>query len=106
MLQKRFYFQFYEFYLFQLIYPKLYILVEVLLILFFEHYIISNKPYADCFIFNNESINKIKEAVIIEGPEGELNSSEENNPIITDNNPPIIENIIIFFYRNCNNSGH
>ena len=39
----------------------------------------------DCFIFNNESINKIKDAVIIEGPDAVLNSSEENNPIITDN---------------------
>ena len=51
----------------------------------------------DCFIFNNDSINKIKEAVIIEGPDGELNSSEENNPIITDNNPPIIEKSTSFF---------
>ena len=50
----------------------------------------------DCFIFNNESINKIKDAVIIEGPDAVLNSSEENNPIITDNKPPIIENITIF----------
>ena len=50
----------------------------------------------DCFIFNNESINKIKDAVIIEGPDAVLNSSEENNPIITDNRPPIIENITIF----------
>ena len=46
----------------------------------------------DCFIFNNESTNKIKDAVIIEGPDAVLNSSEENNPIITDSKPPIIEN--------------
>ena len=45
----------------------------------------------DCFIFNNESINKTNDAVIIEGPEGVLNSNEENNPMITDNNPPMIE---------------
>ena len=44
----------------------------------------------DCFIFNNESINKIKDAVTIEGPDAVLNSSEENNPIITDSKPPII----------------
>ena len=46
----------------------------------------------DCFIFNNESINKIKDAVIIEGPDAVLNSNDENNPIITDSKPPIIEN--------------
>ena len=50
----------------------------------------------DCFIFNNESINRTKAAVIIEGPDAVLNSSEENSPIITDNNPPIIENSTIF----------
>ena len=50
----------------------------------------------DCFIFNNESINRTKDAVIIEGPDAVLNSSEENSPIITDNNPPIIENSTIF----------
>ena len=50
----------------------------------------------DCFIFNNESINKTKDAVIIEGPDAVLNSSDENSPIITDNKPPIIENITIF----------
>ena len=50
----------------------------------------------DCFIFNNESINKIKDAVIIEGPDAVLNSSEENNPIITDSKPPIIANSTIF----------
>ena len=51
----------------------------------------------DCFIFNNESTNKIKDAVIIEGPDAVLNSSEANNPKITDNKPPIIENNTIFF---------
>ena len=50
----------------------------------------------DCFIFNNESINKTNDAVIIEGPDGVLNSSDENNPIITDNTPPMIENNTIF----------
>ena len=50
----------------------------------------------DCFIFNNESINKTKDAVIIEGPDAVLNSSEENSPIITDNKPPIMENSTIF----------
>ena len=50
----------------------------------------------DCFIFNNESINKTNDAVIIEGPDAVLNSSEENSPITTDNKPPIIENNIIF----------
>ena len=47
-------------------------------------------------MFNNDKINKNKEAAIIDGPDAVLNSNEENNPIITDNNPPIIENIIIF----------
>ena len=50
----------------------------------------------DCFIFNNESINRTKDAVIIEGPDAVLNSSEENSPINTDNKPPIIENNTIF----------
>ena len=50
----------------------------------------------DCFIFNNESINRTKDAVIIEGPDAVLNTSEENSPITTDNKPPIIENNIIF----------
>ena len=36
-------------------------------------------------------MNKNKAAAIIEGPEGVLNSNEENNPMITDNNPPMIE---------------
>ena len=46
---------------------------------------------------NNEIINKIKAAATIEGPDGVLNSNEENNPKNTDNNPPIIENITIFW---------
>ena len=50
----------------------------------------------DCFIFNNESINRIKDAVIIEGPDAVLNSSEENKPITTDSKPPITENNTIF----------
>ena len=50
----------------------------------------------DCFIFNNESINRTKDAVIIEGPDAVLNSNEENSPITTDNKPPIIENNTIF----------
>ena len=50
----------------------------------------------DCFIFNNESINRTKDAAIIEGPDGVLNSNDENRPIITDNKPPIIENRTIF----------
>ena len=32
----------------------------------------------------------------MDGPDGVLNSNEENNPIKTDNNPPIIEKITIF----------
>ena len=48
-------------------------------------------------MFNNDKINKNKEAAIIDGPEAVLNSNEENNPIITDNRPPIIEKITIFF---------
>ena len=47
-------------------------------------------------MFNNDKINKNKEAAIIDGPEAVLNSNEENNPKITDNNPPIIEYITIF----------
>ena len=42
-------------------------------------------------MLSNESINNIKAAVIIDGPEEVLNSNEENNPKITDNNPPMIE---------------
>ena len=48
-------------------------------------------------MFSNDKINKNKEAVIIEGPDAVLNSSEENNPKITDNKPPIIEYITIFW---------
>ena len=42
-------------------------------------------------------MNNNKAAAIIDGPDGVLNSKEENNPINTDNNPPIIEYITIFF---------
>ena len=42
-------------------------------------------------MFSNESINKNKEAAIIDGPDDVLNSKEENNPKITDNKPPMIE---------------
>ena len=49
-----------------------------------------------CFILNKEIINKNKAAASIDGPEGVLNSNDENRPIKTDNNPPIIEKIIIF----------
>ena len=48
-------------------------------------------------MFNNDKINKNKEAAIIDGPEAVLNSNEENNPKITDNNPPIIEYITILW---------
>ena len=48
-------------------------------------------------MFNNDKINKNKEAAIIDGPEAVLNSNEENNPKITDNKPPIIEYITIFW---------
>ena len=48
-------------------------------------------------MFNNDKINKNKEAAIIEGPEAVLNSNEENNPKITDNKPPIIEYITILW---------
>ena len=49
-----------------------------------------------CFILNKEIINKNKAAAIIDGPEGVLNSNDENRPIKTDNNPPIIEKTTIF----------
>ena len=42
-------------------------------------------------MFNNDKINKNKEAAIIDGPDAVLNSSEENSPKITDNKPPMIE---------------
>ena len=32
---------------------------------------------------------------MIEGPEGVLNSKDENNPIITDKSPPTIDSITI-----------
>ena len=38
-----------------------------------------------CFILNKEIINKNKAAAIIDGPEGVLNSNDENRPIKTDN---------------------
>ena len=44
----------------------------------------------------SEKQNKSKAAVIIEGPEAELNSKDENNPISTDNNPPNIDNLTIW----------
>ena len=50
-----------------------------------------------CFILNKEIINKNKAAAIIDGPEGVLNSNDENRPIKTDNSPPIIEKTTIFF---------
>ena len=37
----------------------------------------------------------IKAAVIIEGPDGVLNSKDENNPIITEKSPLTIDNITI-----------
>ena len=43
-----------------------------------------------CFILNKEIINKNKAAAIIDGPEGVLNSNDENRPIKTDNNPPTV----------------
>jgi len=42
-------------------------------------------------MFNKDNMNNIKAATIIDGPDDELNSNDENNPNITDNNPPIIE---------------
>ena len=44
----------------------------------------------------SERQNKSKAAVIIEGPEAELNSKDENNPISTDNNPPNMDNLTIW----------
>ena len=41
-------------------------------------------------------MNNTSAAATIEGPDGVLNSNEENSPINTDSNPPIIENITIF----------
>ena len=49
-----------------------------------------------CFILNKEIINKNKAAAIIDGPEGVLNSNDENRPIKTDSKPPIIEYVTIF----------
>ena len=43
----------------------------------------------------SEKQNKIKAAVIIEGPDAELNSKDENNPITTDSKPPSIESLTI-----------
>ena len=45
----------------------------------------------DCLILSKDNINKIKEAIIIEGPDDVLNSRDENNPNTTDNKPPMIE---------------
>ena len=46
-------------------------------------------------MLNSDRINNNKDAAMIEGPEGVLNSNEENKPIITDNKPPITEKITI-----------
>ena len=43
-------------------------------------------------------MNKNNAAAIIDGPEGVLNSNDENRPIKTDNNPPIIENNTCLLY--------
>ena len=48
-------------------------------------------------MLSKDNINKIKEAIIIEGPDDVLNSRDENSPNNTDNNPPIIENNTIFW---------
>ena len=48
-------------------------------------------------MLSKDNINKIKEAIIIEGPDDVLNSNDENRPNNTDNNPPIIENNTIFW---------
>ena len=42
-------------------------------------------------MLSKDNINKIKEAIIIEGPDDVLNSRDENNPNTTDNKPPMIE---------------
>ena len=43
----------------------------------------------------SEKQNNNKAAVIIEGPDAELNSKDENNPINTDNKPPSIDSLTI-----------
>ena len=48
-------------------------------------------------MFSSESMNKTKEAAIIDGPEEVLNSSEVNKPKTTDSKPPRIEKITIPF---------
>lgn len=44
----------------------------------------------------SERQNKSKAAVIIDGPEAELNSKDENNPSSTDNSPPNIDSLTIW----------
>ena len=46
-------------------------------------------------IYRRKKQNKTKAAVIIEGPEAELNSKDENSPINTDNKPPNIDSLTI-----------
>ena len=43
----------------------------------------------------SEKQNKIKAALIIDGPEAELNSKDEKSPISTDNKPPNIDSLTI-----------
>ena len=43
----------------------------------------------------SEKQNKSKAAEIIEGPDAELNSKDENNPISTDNKPPSMDSLTI-----------
>ena len=67
---------------------------------FFESYSILPIPYyffncLNLFIFKNDKINKSNAAVIIEGPDAELNCIEENNPTRTANMPPIIDKTTI-----------
>ena len=42
-------------------------------------------------MLSKDNINKIKEAIIIDGPDDVLNSNEVNKPNITDSKPPSIE---------------
>ena len=91
------------------------LLVDFLKVFVFEAYI---NLSIQVYFFNSETFlnlisvrqNKSKAAVIIEGPEAELNFKDENNPINTDNKPSKYRqlNHLDWIVRNipCHSSWH
>jgi len=57
-----------------------------------KHYFFNSEYFLNLI---SEKQKSIKAAVMIEGPDGVLNSKDENNPIITDKSPPTIDRTTI-----------